>query len=343
MTPFGNTPPSSSKKKKNIAVICIGGNISTYFDTKTHAVFRTETKENILPFLSKYDIPCSWKVYSEVIERSSFLDMSDWEQLYEFIKKRFWSYDGFVILHETDSIIFASSLFAYLFSKCAKPLIFTCSPIPLGDSASDDSSEQNIVGAIHGACSDIGESCIFSNGKVFRATRVKRQNIMEKCPFYSYQTDILGDITPSKTQLYLHRKHRDGSLIQFHDHFPKKNVFFMRMIPSDQGKTLQYLRETPDAIVIQTLGYTFLPNSIISILENFSKIGVRIVILSEHDSQNREFHLGSNIQQVPGVVVLKNMIVWSCLAKTHIALANTTSRKEFHAFMHAPLAGDIVE
>jgi len=166
---------------------------------------------------------------------------------------------------------------------------------------------------------------------------------MEKCPFYSYQTDILGSTTPSKTQLYLHRKHRDGSIIQFYDHFPKKNVFFMRMVPSDQGKALEYLRETPDAIIIQSLGYTFLPNSIISILENFSKIGVRIVILSEHDSLNRGFHLGSNIQQIPEVVVLKNMIVWACLAKIHVALAHTSSRKEFHTFMHTPLAGDIVE
>lgn len=329
-------------RERKIAVLSVGGSASTYIDPQTQAVFRMEKKEDITSFFDEEDITCSWTLFSGITENQYFLKMSDWRALYEFIKKRYRSYDGFVILQETDSLAFSASLFSYLFSGCRKPIIFTASPVPLGDLQYGNCAYNNIKDSLRFACSDLGEVCIYSHGQLVRSTRSERRNITEGAPFYSSQTDLLGEKNDGYN-LYLHRKHRDGSLFQCDYDFPDKKVFFMRLIPSDTLEVLSSLRFSPEAIMIQTLGYGSLPPNMVSLLENFGKMGVRIVLIAEHDSQNRSFSLDNDLQNVPGAILLKNMTVWASLAKTYLGVENTTSFLEFKEFMTTPLAGDIVE
>ena len=117
----------------------------------------------------------------DVVEFDPLLDSSDiavreWNQIGRAIAERYDDYDGFVVLHGTDTMAYSASALAFMLENLAKPVIFTGSQIPLGQIRTD--GRDNIINSILIAASGrVHEVCIYFNGLLLRGCRsVKRSS-----------------------------------------------------------------------------------------------------------------------------------------------------------------------
>ncbi len=177
-----------------MAVLACGGTMSSFHDVHTgivHPLTNTQELLEIIPELSEQNIEID--VFPNIIENSFFLTTPDWEPIYNFIKKKAKKYDGFVIIQESDTLIYGACLLGFLTSSFFKPIIFTAHPTPLG-SPYRESAKKNLYGAIICAEEDIGETAIFSDGKLIRGVRAKRQNIEHQHYYFSSFADNIGEL-----------------------------------------------------------------------------------------------------------------------------------------------------
>ncbi len=138
-----------------------------------------------LPVLRELD--CS----IDTIQLDPIIDSSDmnsdvWVELASLIRQQYDSYEGFVILHGTDTMSYTASALSFLLENLSKPVIITGSQLPLGMIRTD--GRENIISAVEIAANDqvkIGEVCIFFENKLFRGNRTTKFNAEHFEAFYS--------------------------------------------------------------------------------------------------------------------------------------------------------------
>lgn len=119
-------------------------------------------------------IPELSEVAKVEMERLFFKDSSDihkkhWGKLAEFIFQRYKNYDGFVILHGTDTMAYTASALSFALQGLDKPVILTGSQVPMSNIRSD--ARRNLVNAIEMATLSLPEVAICFNDFVYRGNR----------------------------------------------------------------------------------------------------------------------------------------------------------------------------
>ena len=111
----------------------------------------------------------------DLIEFSPLLDSSDvavreWNEMGRTIARLYQGYDGFVVLHGTDTMAYSASALSFMLENLNKPVIFTGSQIPISQLRSD--GIDNIVNSVVIAASDkVHEVCLYFDGKLMRGNR----------------------------------------------------------------------------------------------------------------------------------------------------------------------------
>lgn len=107
--------------------------------------------------------------YQPLID-SSNMAPSDWQRIADDIKEHYNDYDGFVVLHGTDTMAFTSSALSFMFENLAKPVIVTGSQIPLTQLRSD--GQVNLLNSLYIAANyPIDEVGLYFNNKLYRGNR----------------------------------------------------------------------------------------------------------------------------------------------------------------------------
>lgn len=146
----------------------------------------TKTVHGYAPDMEKfhenlYGIPelqnnriCEW----EIIDMNPLLDSSnmtveDWNKIGNIINRNYEKYDGFVILHGTDTMAYTASALSFMLENLAKPVIVTGSQIPICEIRSD--GKDNIIAAMMIAAAGIvKEVCIYFRGELLRGNRTTK-------------------------------------------------------------------------------------------------------------------------------------------------------------------------
>lgn len=104
------------------------------------------------------------------------MTFDDWIRIATDIKKAYHKYDGFVVLHGTDTLAYTASALSFMMENLGKPVIITGSQIPVAEVRSD--GMENLIGALITAGNfDIPEVCVYFNNKLMRGNRtVKLDN-----------------------------------------------------------------------------------------------------------------------------------------------------------------------
>ena len=112
--------------------------------------------------------------YEQLID-SSNIRPNNWGQIASDIAARYNDYDGFVVLHGTDTMAYSCSMISFMLQNLGKPVIFTGSQIPLCEARTD--GLENFVGALTMAADDrIKEVCLYFNGRLMRGNRTRKMN-----------------------------------------------------------------------------------------------------------------------------------------------------------------------
>jgi L-asparaginase len=107
--------------------------------------------------------------YSPLID-SSNMAPTDWQMIANDIQANYEKYDGFVILHGTDTMAYTASALSFMLQGLSKPVIVTGSQIPLAQLRSD--GQTNLLNSLYIAANyPVAEVCLFFNNKLFRGNR----------------------------------------------------------------------------------------------------------------------------------------------------------------------------
>jgi L-asparaginase len=168
--------------------------------------FKSLTKQ--IPELNKFDIDLSSISFKEPID-SSNMHPSVWIELVKIIKDNYKKYDGFVILHGSDTMSFTASALSFMLENLSKPVILTGSQLPIGIIRTD--GKENLITAIEIAGAKeknkplVSEVCIYFEYKLYRGNRTFKYNSAHfdafKSPNYPALAEAGVDIKYNKSAL----------------------------------------------------------------------------------------------------------------------------------------------
>ena len=168
-------------KKSSVLLIYTGGTIGMMQDVVTGELkpfdFKSLTKQ--IPELNKFDIELSSISFKDPID-SSNMHPNVWIELSKMIKENYKKYDGFVILHGSDTMSFTASALSFMLENLNKPVILTGSQLPIGIIRTD--GKENLITAIEIAGAKekgkpvVNEVCIYFEYKLYRGNRTFKYN-----------------------------------------------------------------------------------------------------------------------------------------------------------------------
>lgn len=190
--------PSIYKMATKILLIYTGGTIGMAKDYSNQSLkpFDFENLINHIPELSLIDSEISYTGFTNPID-SSDMNPGHWIELSTIIEENYDKYDGFVVLHGTDTMAYTASALSFMLSGLQKPVIFTGSQLPVGDLRTD--AKENLITSIHFASLQekgkpvIAEVCIYFEYKLLRANRTTKINAENFAAFESPNYPDLGE------------------------------------------------------------------------------------------------------------------------------------------------------
>jgi L-asparaginase len=168
-------------KIAHILLIYTGGTIGMVKDYKTNALkaFDFDNLKKNIPELNLINCKIDTISFEEPLD-SSNIHPNDWVKIATIIEDNYNSFDGFVVLHGSDTMSYTASAISFMFENLSKPIIFTGSQLPIGDLRTD--AKENLITSIQIASSQIdgnpiiSEVCLYFEYKLYRANRTTKIN-----------------------------------------------------------------------------------------------------------------------------------------------------------------------
>ena len=185
--------------RSSILIIYTGGTIGMKTDADTGALvpFDFSGIYEEFPSLKRLNVDIDVHTLSPVID-SSNVSPENWVTLAELIRDNYARYDGFVVLHGTDTMSYTASALSFMLENLAKPVVFTGSQIPIGVLRTD--GRENLITAIEiaGAQLDgrpeVPEVSLYFQNRLFRANRTTKRSAEALSAFRSYNYPPLAEV-----------------------------------------------------------------------------------------------------------------------------------------------------
>lgn len=152
--------------------------------------------EDVIPELSSSEIAVDSMSFDPLID-SSDVNPDNWARMAQAVYDHYADYDGFVILHGTDTMSYSGSALSFMLRNLGKPVVFTGSQLPMGVMRSD--AKENLLTAIEIAAAKdedgealVPEVTIYFEDRLFRANRTTKRNAEHFSAFNSYNYPALA-------------------------------------------------------------------------------------------------------------------------------------------------------
>ena len=201
------------------------------------------------------------------------IDSSDmtprlWAQLVRIIADRYDRYDGFVILHGTDTMAYTASALSFMLENLTKPVILTGSQLPIGQLRTD--GKENLITSIEIASdykSDgtphVPEVCIYFSGRLLRGNRSTKQNADGFEAFSSFNYPDIGQAGVNIRYSDHHILKPDYSRPMVPHFALDSNVVVFSLFPGIQDNNIRHVLDAPElrSIVMRSFGSGNAPQS----------------------------------------------------------------------------------
>jgi L-asparaginase len=185
--------------KTSILIIYTGGTIGMVNDPNTGSLipFDFDHIMKQVPELKEFGYELNTIAFDPLID-SSNLNPDVWGKIANLIKEKYNEYDGFVVLHGTDTMSYSASALSFMLDNLQKPVILTGSQLPIGTLRTD--GKENLITAIEIAAAYkngqamVPEVCIVFENQLFRGNRTTKHNAEHFNAFYSYNYPDLAKI-----------------------------------------------------------------------------------------------------------------------------------------------------
>lgn len=231
----------------------------------------------------------------DVYQFATPIDSSDmsprlWSHLVNIIADNYNRYDGFVILHGTDTMAYTASALSFMLENLTKPVILTGSQLPIGQLRTD--GKENLVTSIDLAAAHhndgtpmVPEVCVYFSGKLLRGNRSTKQNADGFNAFESFNYPALCD-AGINFNFHTHRILRpDFTRAMIPHTATDANTIVLSIFPGIQESLLRHVIEAPElrSIVMRSYGSGNAPQHpwLLQLLNEASKRGVVVVNISQ--------------------------------------------------------------
>lgn len=336
---------------KPIQVLYTGGTIGMVKDESTQAL-RPIDFGNIyqtVPLLREFEFPIDYVSLPEPMDSANIFP-KHWDQIANVIWERFEEYDGFVVLHGTDTMAYTASALSFMFDNLTKPIIFTGSQLPIRMLRSD--ARDNLITSIEIAAkkedgySLVNEVGIYFEDELFRANRTQKHSATH---FDAFKSHNYPSLATSGVELQYHKEHlnrADRSLPTQRRLGFSQNVQVLRIFPGLSQKMLSHVLSAPElqGVVLESFGAGNLPTQswFLEELAVAVQRGVVLVNVSQCASGGIKPGLYSTSEQLQriGIVDGGSMTTEAALTKLMSLLAQYPNLEEVKTGMLQSLKGE---
>jgi len=337
----------------SVLLIYTGGTIGMIENPETGALenFNFDHLMSHVPELKRFNYRIASYQFDPPID-SSDMEPDLWIKLVKIINYNYDYYDGFVILHGTDTMSYTASALSFMLENLSKPIILTGSQLPIGMLRTD--GKENLITSIEIAAAKneegnaiVPEVCIFFENHLLRGNRTTKINAENFNAFQSFNYPplaVAGIHIKYNTSLV---RHPDISK-PFKPHYVlDPNVVVLTLFPGIQKVIVASLLKVKGlkAVVLKTYGSGNAPQLewLIEELYEAQKRGIIIINITQCSSgsvEMKRYEAGMHLLQT-GVICGYDSTMESALTKLMFLLGHQLNFQEIQKAMLSDLAGEI--
>jgi L-asparaginase len=338
-------------EETSILIIYTGGTIGMIKDEETGVLkpFNFEKVYEHIPALERFHYHLDFHCFEPLLD-SSNMSPEVWVSLATIIEKNYESYDGFVILHGSDTMAYTASALSFMLENLNKPVILTGSQLPLGELRTD--GRENFVTAIEIAAARedntpiVPEVGIYFENQLMRGNRAVKYNAENFNAFVSPNYRVLAEVgvyikfnksvisKPNFKKLKVHKK-------------LDKRVAVLKLFPGLTEEYVNSVLQIPElkALVMESFGNGNAPVNtwFIEALKTAIENGLIILNVSQclaGSVEQGKYETSSALKKI-GVISGKNITTEAALAKLMYLLAETQNKADLVELLEKPLRGEI--
>jgi L-asparaginase len=252
---------------KAVLIIYTGGTIGMMEDPDTGSLipFDFQHLAEQMPELRRFGAKLKGVTFPKPID-SSDINISDWKQIAQLIEKNYADFDGFVVLHGTDTMAYSASALSFMLEGLQKPVIFTGSQLPIGVLRTD--GKENLITAIELAATSGQNRTAFTEVGVYFGSSLYRGNRTHK-----YSTENFNAINspnfPALAEAGIHIVFRYDLFwpqaeesLHVRDQFNDR-VSVLKLFPGMRPEMVQAITRNPElkGLILETFGSGNAPRS----------------------------------------------------------------------------------
>jgi L-asparaginase len=337
--------------KTSILVIYTGGTIGMVKDPES-GVLKPFNFDNIyqqIPMLKLLDYHIGNYCFDPVID-SSNMNPKFWAAIAEVIEKNYESYDGFVVLHGSDTMAYTASALSFMLENLNKPVVLTGSQLPLGMIRTD--GRENFITSIEIAAARIDDTpvvpevCIYFENQLLRGNRTIKYNAENFQAFKSPNYPSLADVG-----VYIKYHHANIRKPNFKNlkvnSLMDNSVSILKLYPGISENSVKAIVHTEGlkALILETFGSGNAPTEewFLNLLEKTIKKGIIILNVSQCQGGSVEmdkYQTGVTLQNI-GVISGNDITTEAAITKLMFLLSNENSIPNIQKKLTISLRGEI--
>jgi L-asparaginase len=335
-----------------VLIIYTGGTIGMVKDTETGSLvpFDFSRISEKVPELRAFDFGVSAIAFNPLID-SSEMTPEIWLELAHLVAANYNAYDGFVILHGTDTMAYTASALSFLLGNLQKPVVFTGSQLPMGTIRTD--GKENLVTALEIAAAKhnnqalVPEVSIFFQDKLFRGNRTTKYNAENFRAFRSDNYPALAEAGLSIRYNYPYIRYNVNNEPLIVSKTIDTRVGLLKLFPGISQSFVEAVLNAPGlrAVVLETFGSGNAPTSpwFINTVSRAVNNGTIILNVTQCIAGSVEMGLyqtGIHLFNA-GVISGRDITTEAAMAKLMYLLAECPNDDEIKMNLNKPLRGEI--
>lgn len=337
----------SNNSGKKVCVIYTGGTIGMV-ETERGYVPKKGHLGRVLDHIAALtgsDMPMWELVEFDPLFDSSNISVGEWSHIARTIEERYDDYDGFVVLHGTDTMAYTASALSFMLDGLAKPVILTGAQIPIGQARSDAPGNliTSIIIASEGRCPEV---CLYFCGSLLRGNRATKLSADELPAFGSPNMPALASaaIDLRYNEKFIRKKGAELSVTEFDEDLP---IAVLKIFPGIQFSLFEgIMTEKLKGLVLEAFGVGNIPQrdrQLIPLVKKAAANGTVIIVCTQclRGSVRLGAYETSSALKEAGAVSGYDMTVEAAVTKLRYLFAKGYGRDRICTLMETDLRGEL--
>lgn len=337
--------------KPNILIIYTGGTIGMIKDEKNGTLkpFNFENLFDYVPTLKLFNYNIESYCFDPIVD-SSVIEPEFWKKLVNVIAENYESYDGFVVLHGSDTMAYTASALSFMLQNLNKPVILTGSQLPLGMIRTD--GRENLITAIEIAAATheetpiVPEVCIFFENELYRGNRTQKYNAQNFEAFRSPNYPVLATsgVDIKYNLNYIHKPNFKKLKVNTK---LESGIAVLKLFPGISKELVESILNSKGlkAVILETFGSGNAPdyNWFIEALWKTIKKGILILNVSQCQVgfvEMGKYEASLKLKEI-GIIGGKDITIEAAICKLMHLLGNFSDPKKVKELLQESMVGEI--